>query len=155
MFRTLDTERAPKTFRTISEVSEIIAVQPYVIRFWESQFRQIKPTRKKGGRRYYRPSDIDFLLGLKKLLYEDKLTIKKAKSVILKNGKNSVALLAQNVTKIHKKTQVKVINLSLSHYREKKELLLRSVNNIKEKEELSAILKSFKEIRDRMQLRTD
>ena len=149
------TEKAPKAFRTISEVSEILGIQPYVIRFWESQFRQIKPTRKKGGRRYYRPSDIDFLLGLKKLLYEDKLTIKKAKSVILKNGKNSVALLAQNVTKIHKKTQVKVINLSLSHYREKKELLLRSVNNIKEKEELSAILKSFKEIRDRMQLRTD
>ena len=151
----MDTERAPKTFRTISEVSEIIAVQPYVIRFWESQFKQIKPTRKKGGRRYYRTSDIDFLLGIKKLLHEDKLTIKKAKSVILKNGKNSVALLAQNVTKIHKETQVKVINLFLSHYSKKKELLLRSVNNNNEKEELSAILKSFKEIRDRMRLRTD
>ena len=97
----MDTEKAPKAFRTISEVSEIIGIQPYVIRFWESQFRQIKPTRKKGGRRYYRPTDIEFLLGIKKILYEDRLTIKKAKTLILKNGKNSVTRLAQKASKAH------------------------------------------------------
>lgn len=148
------TEKAPKAFRTISEVSEILGIQPYVIRFWESQFRQIKPTRKKGGRRYYRPSDIDFLLGIKKILYEDRLTIKKAKTLILKNGKNSVTRLAQKASKANKEKHNKVINLLLSHYSEKKELVLREVNNNYEKEELFTILNSFKEIRDRMQLRT-
>ena len=150
----MDTEKAPKAFRTISEVSEIIGVQPYVIRFWESQFKQIKPTRKKGGRRYYRPSDIDFLLGIKKILYEDKLTIKKAKSLIQKNGKNSVTSLVQKTPKVRNKKHYKVTNLLLSHYSEKKELMLRAVNNDYEKEELSTILNSLKEIRDRMQLRT-
>ena len=150
----MDTEKAPKAFRTISEVSEIIGIQPYVIRFWESQFRQIKPTRKKGGRRYYRPSDIDFLLGIKKILYEDRLTIKKAKSLIQKNGKNSVTRLVQKSPKVRKENYYKVTNLLLSHYVEKKELILRVVNNDREKEELSTILNSLKEIRDRMQLRT-
>ena len=148
------TEKSPKAFRTISEVSEILGIQPYVIRFWESQFRQIKPTRKKGGRRYYRPSDIDFLLGIKKILYEDRLTIKKAKTLILKNGKNSITRLAQNASTAHQEKQSKVTNLLLSHYSEKKELVLRAANNNYEKEELFNILNSIKEIRDRMQLRT-
>ena len=116
----MDIEKAPKAFRTISEVSEIIGIQPYVIRFWESQFRQIKPTRKKGGRRYYRPSDIDFLLGIKQMLYEDRLTIKKAKSLILKNGKNSVTSLAQKLQKVDEENHNKVTKLLLSHYIEKK-----------------------------------
>ncbi|OUX41176.1 hypothetical protein CBE37_05300 [bacterium TMED277] len=150
----MDTEKAPKAFRTISEVSEIIGVQPYVIRFWESQFKQIKPTRKKGGRRYYRPSDIDFLLGIKKILYEDRLTIKKAKSLIQKNGKNSVTRLVQKTPKVRIEKPYKVTNVLFSHYSEKKELMLRAVNNDIEKEELSTILNSLKEIRDRMQLRT-
>ena len=150
----MDTEKAPKAFRTISEVSEIIGIQPYVIRFWESQFKQIKPTRKKGGRRYYRPSDIDFLLGIKQMLYEDRLTIKKAKSLILKNGKNSVTSLAQKLQKVDEENHNKVTKLLLSHYIEKKELVLRAINNNHEKEELSNILNSFKEIRDRMKLRT-
>ena len=148
------TEKAPKAFRTISEVSEILGIQPYVIRFWESQFRQIKPTRKKGGRRYYRPADIDFLLGIKKILYEDKLTIKKAKTLILKNGKNSITRLAKKSPKAHEEKRNKVTNLLLSHYSEKKELVLRVANNNYEKEELFNILNSIKEIRDRMQLRT-
>ena len=148
------TEKAPKAFRTISEVSEILGIQPYVIRFWESQFKQIKPTRRKGGRRYYRPSDIDFLLGIKKILYEDRLTIKKAKTLILKNGKNSVTRLAQKVPKASRLKHNKVTNILLSHYSEEKELVLRAFNNNYEKEELSTILNSLKEIRDRMQSRT-
>jgi len=150
----LVTEKAPKAFRTISEVSEILEIQPYVIRFWESQFRQIKPTRKKGGRRYYRPSDIDFLLGIKKILYEDRLTIKKAKTLILKNGKNSVTRSAKRAPKVQKEKLNKSTTLLLSHYSEKKELVLRTVNTNHEKQELSTILDSIMEIRDRMQLRT-
>ena len=59
MNRDFETQKAPKAFRTISEVAGELDLQPYVIRFWESQFKQIKPMRRKGGRRYYRPRDID------------------------------------------------------------------------------------------------
>ena len=65
----LEPQKAPKAFRTISEVAGELDLQPYVIRFWESQFKQIKPMRRKGGRRYYRPRDIDFIRGLKDLLH--------------------------------------------------------------------------------------
>ena len=150
----MDTEKAAKPFRTISEVSEIIGIQPYVIRFWESQFKQIKPTRKKGGRRYYRPTDIDFLMGIKQILYQDRLTIKKAKSLILKNGKNSVTRLAQKATKLPKTRHDKAINLVFSHFSKKKVIMLRTINNNDEKKKLSSILISFKKIRDRMQLTT-
>ena len=149
----MDTEKAPKAFRTISEVSEIIGIQPYVIRFWESQFRQIKPTRKKGGRRYYRPSDIDFLLGIKKILYEDRLTIKKAKSLILKNGKNSITRLAKESSTSEKGHPKQFIKLFFSHFSTKKQFVLRAVNSNEEREKLSSILNSLKEIKDRMQLR--
>ena len=79
-----DAQKAPKAFRTISEVAGELDLQPYVIRFWESQFKQIKPMRRKGGRRYYRPRDIDFIRGLKDLLYKKNHTIKKVKDTIIK-----------------------------------------------------------------------
>ncbi len=118
----MDIEKAPKAFRTISEVSEMIGVQPYVIRFWESQFKQIKPTRKKGGRRYYRPSDIDFLGGIKKLLHEDKLTIKKVKSLIIKNGKNNIIKLAAKTMETPYKRENYVTKLYFTHSNVNKEV---------------------------------
>ena len=83
-------QKAPRAFRTISEVAGEIGLEPYVIRFWESQFKQIRPMRRKGGRRYYRPADIDFLKGLKALLHGENLTIKKVKETIIKKGKKFV-----------------------------------------------------------------
>ena len=85
-----DIQKAPKAFRTISEVARELNLQPYVIRFWESQFKQIKPMRRKGGRRYYRPRDIDFLKGLKALLHGENITIKKVKETIIKRGKEFI-----------------------------------------------------------------
>ena len=84
-----DIQKAPRAFRTISEVARELNLQPYVIRFWESQFKQIKPMRRKGGRRYYRPRDIDFLKGLKALLHGENITIKKVKETI-KRGKEFI-----------------------------------------------------------------
>ena len=89
-----DTQKAPRAFRTISEVAGELELQPYVIRFWESQFKQIKPMRGKGGRRYYRPRDIDFLRGVKTLLHGKNFTIKKVKETIIKKVK-SLSLLYQ------------------------------------------------------------
>ena len=68
--------KSPEAFRTISEVSEVLDTPAHVLRFWESRFSQIRPVKRGGGRRYYRPQDIDLLRGIRDLLYTEGLTIK-------------------------------------------------------------------------------
>ena len=58
-------EKSPHAFRTISEASEILSLPSHVLRFWESKFKQIKPLKRAGGRRFYRPNDILFIFGIK------------------------------------------------------------------------------------------
>ena len=70
------TEKSASAFRTISEVSLKLDVPPHVLRFWESKFTQIKPLKRGGGRRYYRPEDIDLLRNIRELLYTEGYTIK-------------------------------------------------------------------------------
>ena len=79
-------EKSPEAFRTISEASEILYLPSHVLRFWESKFIQIKPLKRAGGRRFYRPNDILFILGIKKLLHIDGLTIIGVKRLIKENG---------------------------------------------------------------------
>ena len=74
--------KSADAFRIISEVAEWLDIQPHVLRFWESKFSQIKPTKRAGGRRYYRPKDMLFIGGLKKLLHEDGMTIKGAQKLV-------------------------------------------------------------------------
>ncbi len=69
-------EKSDSAFRTISEVSDDLGVPQHVLRFWESRFSQIKPLKRGGGRRYYRPEDLALLKRIKSLLYTDGLTIK-------------------------------------------------------------------------------
>ena len=69
-------EKSPEAFRTISEVSDELGVPAHVLRFWESRFTQIKPVKRAGGRRFYRPADIAVLKAVKRLLHEDGLTIR-------------------------------------------------------------------------------
>lgn len=78
--------KSPDAFRTISEVSEWLDTPTYVLRFWESRFPQIKPVKRAGGRRYYRPEDMMLLGGIKKLLHFEELTIKAAKSLLKDKG---------------------------------------------------------------------
>lgn len=75
----LPEEKAPAAFKTISEAAEILGVPAYVLRFWESQFPQIHPTKSRGGRRYYRPEDMEVLATIKTLLYKEGYTIKGAR----------------------------------------------------------------------------
>ena len=77
------------SFFTISRTSEIIGVQPHVLRFWEKKFSSIKPKKNLSGRRFYSSDDIKTLLMIKKLLYEDGFTIKGAVSVIDKSPKKN------------------------------------------------------------------
>ena len=87
--------KSPDAFRTISEVADWLGVQAHVLRFWESKFSQVKPIKRAGGRRYYRPSDMLLIGGLKKLLHEDGLTIKGAQRLLREKGVSFVADLSQ------------------------------------------------------------
>ena len=75
-------EKSPTALRTISEASEILDVPQHVLRFWETKFSQIKPLKRNGGRRFYRPQDIDVLQQIKHLLYNQGYTIKGAKKAV-------------------------------------------------------------------------
>ena len=82
-------------FRTISEVADWLGTQPHVLRFWESKFNQVKPVKRAGGRRYYRPADMLLLGGIKHLLHDEGLTIKGAQKAIREHGIKHVAGLSQ------------------------------------------------------------
>ena len=82
--------KSPEAFRTISEVSKDLALPQHVLRFWETKFIQIKPIKRGGGRRYYRPEDIELLKGIKYLLYNDGYTIRGVQKVIKENGTKKI-----------------------------------------------------------------
>jgi len=88
-------EKSPNAFRTISEVSEALDVPAHVLRFWESKFNQIKPVKRGGGRRYYRPTDLDLIRGIRDLLYSDGLTIKGVQKVLREKGVRHVMSLGE------------------------------------------------------------
>ncbi len=89
--------KSPDAFRTISEVSEWLETPAHVLRFWESKFTQVKPVKRAGGRRYYRPADMELLGGIKKLLHEDGLTIKGVQKVLREQGVRYVSGLSPQV----------------------------------------------------------
>lgn len=89
--------KSREAFRTISEVADWLDVQTHVLRFWESKFSQVKPVKRAGGRRYYRPQDMELLGGIKKLLHEDGMPIKDAQKLLREKGVKHVASLSQPV----------------------------------------------------------
>jgi len=87
--------KSAEAFRTISEVAAELDVPQHVLRFWESRFTQIKPVKRAGGRRYYRPDDIDLLKGIRALLYSDGFTIKGVQKVLKDRGLRHVAVIGR------------------------------------------------------------
>src|SRR5437868_10786071 len=88
-------QKSAEAFRTISEVSLELDVPQHVLRFWESRFTQVKPVKRAGGRRYYRPEDVDLLKGIRALLYTDGLTIKGVQKVLKERGLRHVAQIGR------------------------------------------------------------
>jgi DNA-binding transcriptional MerR regulator len=86
----MTTDKAADAFRTISEAADELGLEQHVLRFWETRFTQIKPLKRGGGRRYYRPDDVDFLRGLKHLLHEQRFTIKGVQKIIKDQGVKAV-----------------------------------------------------------------
>ncbi len=79
-------KKSPSAFRTISEVGDTLGVPAHVLRFWESKFAQIKPVKRGGGRRYYRPDDVYLIRGIQHLLYDQGMTIKGAQKILRERG---------------------------------------------------------------------
>jgi len=90
--------KSAEAFRTISEVASELDVPQHVLRFWESRFTQIKPVKRAGGRRYYRPEDVDLLKGIRALLYSDGFTIKGVQKVLKERGLRHVADVGRGET---------------------------------------------------------
>jgi DNA-binding transcriptional MerR regulator len=83
-------EKSPDAFRTISEVAEELNVPQHVLRFWETKFTQIKPMKRAGGRRYYRPADVDLVRGIRTLLYGEGYTIRGVQRIFKEENANYV-----------------------------------------------------------------
>ena len=79
-------DKSPEAFRTISEVADDLDVPKHVLRFWEGKFAQLRPLKRGGGRRYYRPEDVNLLRGIRQLLYGDKYTIKGVQRILREQG---------------------------------------------------------------------
>jgi DNA-binding transcriptional MerR regulator len=82
----MTTDKSADAFRTISEAADELGLEQHVLRFWETRFSQIKPLKRGGGRRYYRPDDVDLLRGLKHLLHDQRYTIKGVQKIIKEQG---------------------------------------------------------------------
>lgn len=98
--------KTTRAFRTISEAGEELELQPHVLRFWESKFPQIKPIKRGGGRRFYRPEDIEFLRGIKILLHNEKHPIKDVQKLIRVKGASRIVELGQSIEKAAKEKEV-------------------------------------------------
>lgn len=86
--------KGPEAFRTISEVADDLGLPQHVLRFWESRFPQIKPVKRGGGRRYYRPNDVELLRGVKQLLYGEGYTIRGVQRILREQGGRKLAQAA-------------------------------------------------------------
>ncbi len=90
--------KSPEAFRTISEVAVELDVPQHVLRFWEARFAQIRPVKRAGGRRYYRPEDVDLLRGIRTLLYREGFTIKGVQKILKDRGQRHVIELGRGET---------------------------------------------------------
>jgi len=83
-------EKSPTAFRTISEVADELGVQQHVLRFWETKFNQVKPLKRGGGRRYYRPEDVALIRRIHDLLYTEGYTIKGVQKLLKEQGRSAL-----------------------------------------------------------------
>ena len=152
--------KSPDAFRTISEVSDWLELPTHVLRFWESKISQISPVKRAGGRRYYRPSDMLLLGGVKFLLYEQGLTIRALKQKITSEGQKSISTYSQPLDKlkikerkekIHKNNHKPPIEpISVQGIHNKNEIQVNvsnlSIVNLKNSETLLATRKKLRKI---------
>jgi len=101
-------DKSPDAFRTISEAADDLDLPQHVLRFWETRFPQIKPLKRGGGRRYYRPDDVELLRAIKHLLYGEGYTIKGVQRLFKEQGARAVVSAQANETSDHRATIVAI-----------------------------------------------
>ena len=135
--------KSPEAFRTISEVSKDLSLPQHVLRFWETKFAQIKPIKRGGGRRYYRPEDVELLKGIKSLLYNDGYTIRGVQKVIKENGTKKLLNIQSennNFTEIKKDNRDRFEQQNFPHH---------SINDSKRKK-LMNVLEDLVQLRKKL-----
>ncbi len=106
--------KSSSAFRTISEVAKYLGVQQHVLRFWETKFSQVKPLKRGGGRRYYRPEDVNLLRAIHHLLYVEGYTIKGVQKLLRDVGKKQiVATFSGDNPKDHKKLLAEIADIAV------------------------------------------
>ena len=114
--------KSKSAFRTIAEVADELDIATHVLRFWETKFPQIQPMKHSGGRRYYRPDDVELLRKIKHYLYDKRYTIEGVQKVIKEKGLKT--LLGEEIQKDFFAESLEQIDLS-----EKNKLLLREISS--------------------------
>jgi len=141
--------KSPEAFRTISEVSKDLSLPQHVLRFWETKFAQIKPIKRGGGRRYYRPEDVDLLKGIKNLLYNDGYTIRGVQKVIRENGSKNI-LFSNNKANI--KVQQKTFTDNENNYNSDQNIHLRSTETLSntKRKKLMDVMQNLVELQNKI-----
>lgn len=135
------TVKSASAFRTISEVADELKVQQHVLRFWESKFTQVKPLKRGGGRRYYRPEDVELLRKIHHLLYQEGYTIKGVQK-LLHGSKNGVMQrVAETVAAIAPQPVMMAEALAVPV------VAAKSVASPKQRQELQSLLSELKAMR--------
>ena len=150
-------------FRTITEASEILEVPTHVLRFWEKKFESITPLKRGGGRRYYRPTDISLLYGIKHFLYYKKFSIRKTQNLLRKKEKREILRIGKEKYFNRSKILEEKSDTSLLHFRKtfagNKVKVASYLNRFQDeitqhhKEKLFEIFKNLKNIKERMHSR--
>ncbi len=118
--------KSKSAFRTIAEVADELGVATHVLRFWETKFPQIKPMKRTGGRRYYRPDDVELVRKIKDLLYEKRYTIEGVQKFIKEKGLK--AFMGEEIMKDFFEEEAPQIELS----GEAREIILSTINELSE-----------------------
>lgn len=134
--QTKEIKKSPNAFRTISEVAEELNVEQHVLRFWETRFSQIKPLKRGGGRRYYRPEDVKVLQHIHHLLYGEGYTIKGAQKVLKGQTRNMIAEVANSnagpIESVPVKQDITAENTAEGLTEKQKALLKATLGTLKE-----------------------
>ena len=145
----LDLKVKGKPELTISEVSKDLSLPQHVLRFWETKFSQIKPIKRGGGRRYYRPEDVDLLKGIKNLLYNDGYTIRGVQKVIKENGSKNILFSNNNV---NLKLKQKTFTDNENNYTSEPNVLSRSGQSLSEnkRKKLMDVMQNLVELQNKI-----
>ena len=140
--------KSPSAFRTISEVATDLSVPQHVLRFWESKFQQIRPLKRGGGRRYYRPEDIQLISGIKDMLYNQGFTIRGVQKILRENGRSPSARSMIPEPQVPASLLTGATGLSVSAVTAKQQAATHQSLSPEKRREIESVLGELKALRE-------